>query len=1357
VFIAVAGVLLYLYFPTKKDPLSCTSSADCAATQYCSKREREEGDPESAVITGTCVDGCDSDAACGAYQTCTAEHLCQGRACLTNSDCVKPQTCAGTSNAYKKKCTGQPLLHSSAPLSNTCIAAKEVGLCVRSTVRVLLAIGVPATKIVVGVTLNGTSVFPAPNAVLYTPIDKGVGELYPGPAFTAGDVNDGKVEQLDGVDFTPRPDGLLYTNEDVNPDSWYNVWAFVAADKLLFSTKWGVAARTVRPDVFDDVVGGLFMSFETVGSLSKKVEYVREAGLGGLYVDKVEGDSSRRSLVGAAVATRLGTRTGTSGGASAVRRVVGYVSATDVQSAQVQSWVGNYTHVNVGPFTISYQRGDPSSNPPRAPSFYVDSTDAEVDFGSTVVPVTCGAWPATSSDDAKPDTCIAPRVRPPLPKKDEYWPTPPPVPCVPPNPNSLLPVGSDEWTCWNDQPGRTCHTGGVVSSDTCEKRRKSDAEPELQCIAAGSWCGRLAAKNVLKLKNPSGVKVLMSLGGAQDSAYFSIACSDPFRDAFVSSICAWITTFEFDGVDIRWQYPLMEKCDGTGGGRLPPELADLSRSASSLPECPAGGFTNCAVCGTACLYAGRADDASRLLALLRDLRGAIQKVKRKGGEPRPLLSATISVQAAHLKAMDYGAMSRYVDYFNVECFNFNDGTTGIDPVLDVASPLDVFCGDASGKAPQRGAPRVAHCNTASLHEKCGPPPPGGTGVSGVCVECATDGDCAAASGLRTGSKCDTTTNTCYCAADSDCTRERGRPACGELKRCVACTVDSECAPGLRCDVASGTCVACTVDSECPPANKCDATTNTCVPQTTAFNNPMFTYHQAVDSITAPFLFDNWPLENVDQRSWAPTNYGQDRQKYYLSTDLTGKQKINKNDWDEYPHTITFKDGIEQKYDYKNPDNQTNIGFTYKPEKFERNGYQTQCCVGGDTVTFTDGPLRNGDGTVMTDKDGKPMTVAGDHLDATKCLAGRNGYYYIEPNGRYTHLDGKDPPQYWLPWSPGCDDSEVVTQYCVGTDSVTGKSNLIADANCTAWCLDPKNREACDGLMTEYCAANPTASECACQYYAESPFYTSFMSQLKTSAAAASTLGVALDNPACWVPACEGSNLVTVLRPTGMEAAYQKCLKANPGGRNMNICTQIIDVAGSDNVQIDDLEWTQVCGDYPNPSNQTCKDACSNDNVCRFGECGCASSPYPCTGNAVCGATGCVDTCADDNNKSCTRNNACSVKPDGTSTCVCGGGEPCGPGEFCQLDVCVPDCLPHPRFGERCVGGATRCGAGPGCADYETCEYGTCRRTCGTCLNGTECDRVTGTCKCGTRLGGCPGTQQCTVDDFGESVCTSPSE
>ena len=78
-------------------------------------------------------------------------------------------------------------------------------------------------------------------------------------------------------------------------------------------------------------------------------------------------------------------------------------------------------------------------------------------------------------------------------------------------------------------------------------------------IALGDPCidpSNLAQMKQLKQANPQ-LKTLISIGGWSDSGKFSdAALTDSNRTAFADSVAAFIRLYDFDGVDIDWEYPV---------------------------------------------------------------------------------------------------------------------------------------------------------------------------------------------------------------------------------------------------------------------------------------------------------------------------------------------------------------------------------------------------------------------------------------------------------------------------------------------------------------------------------------------------------------------------------------------------------------------------------------------------------------------------------------------------------------------------------------------------------------------------------------------------------------------------------
>ncbi|KAL3899020.1 MAG: hypothetical protein SGCHY_002340 [Lobulomycetales sp.] len=73
----------------------------------------------------------------------------------------------------------------------------------------------------------------------------------------------------------------------------------------------------------------------------------------------------------------------------------------------------------------------------------------------------------------------------------------------------------------------------------------------------------------------SGVKTWLSIGGWYDSAYFSVATSPEYMYQLVDSVKSWTDHFEFDGIDIDWEFPGFEH----GGQPLPGQQNPLILSS----------------------------------------------------------------------------------------------------------------------------------------------------------------------------------------------------------------------------------------------------------------------------------------------------------------------------------------------------------------------------------------------------------------------------------------------------------------------------------------------------------------------------------------------------------------------------------------------------------------------------------------------------------------------------------------------------------------------------------------------------------------------------------------------------------
>ncbi len=73
--------------------------------------------------------------------------------------------------------------------------------------------------------------------------------------------------------------------------------------------------------------------------------------------------------------------------------------------------------------------------------------------------------------------------------------------------------------------------------------------------AVGALRGSFRRMQLLKARHPH-LRTLISIGGANNSDGFSAAVADsPARTTFVQSIVDFVVLYDFDGVDINWEYP----------------------------------------------------------------------------------------------------------------------------------------------------------------------------------------------------------------------------------------------------------------------------------------------------------------------------------------------------------------------------------------------------------------------------------------------------------------------------------------------------------------------------------------------------------------------------------------------------------------------------------------------------------------------------------------------------------------------------------------------------------------------------------------------------------------------------------
>ena len=170
---------------------------------------------------------------------------------------------------------------------------------------------------------------------------------------------------------------------------------------------------------------------------------------------------------------------------------------------------------------------------------------------------------------------------------------------------------------------------------------------------------------VMELKN-SGIRVLMVIGGVSSDnlkALTVLSNQDDTRAKLVKSILALVEKYNFDGVDMDWEYP------GTSG---------------------LDGYTT-------------EIDKVNLNKLMRDLREGLDNMQEEGGSPY-ILSAAIpatswgSARYQFKKTSKIGGLNDYCDYVNMMSYDSNNESfcTHLAPVYPSAQSHDFKFGVVYG-------------------------------------------------------------------------------------------------------------------------------------------------------------------------------------------------------------------------------------------------------------------------------------------------------------------------------------------------------------------------------------------------------------------------------------------------------------------------------------------------------------------------------------------------------------------------------------------------------------------------------------------------------------------------------------
>ena len=154
---------------------------------------------------------------------------------------------------------------------------------------------------------------------------------------------------------------------------------------------------------------------------------------------------------------------------------------------------------------------------------------------------------------------------------------------------------------------------------------------------------------LVALAHSNKVKVMLSIGGWEDSNNFpAVASTNSLRTTFAHACVEAIRKFDFDGIDIDWEYPGYVEHNGTP--------ADMANSTS-------------------------------LFEILHDSLDAYGKQTRK----KILLSAALPATADHLSGFEVEKLANILDMLNVMTYDYNGSwspRSGHNAPLYASTPED---------------------------------------------------------------------------------------------------------------------------------------------------------------------------------------------------------------------------------------------------------------------------------------------------------------------------------------------------------------------------------------------------------------------------------------------------------------------------------------------------------------------------------------------------------------------------------------------------------------------------------------------------------------------------------------------
>ncbi|CAL8099114.1 unnamed protein product [Orchesella dallaii] len=190
-------------------------------------------------------------------------------------------------------------------------------------------------------------------------------------------------------------------------------------------------------------------------------------------------------------------------------------------------------------------------------------------------------------------------------------------------------LGAGQFRVENIDPNLCTHLvySFFLLEEATSKVTYADAWLDLPSTYPGGGLDNIRKTIALRQGNRN-LKITMAIGGWNEGSikYSNMAADPAKRQVFISSIIEMIQLWDFDGIDMDWEYP------GKRGGL--------------------------------------AEDKQNFVLLLKELREALDQVARPGKDPLLLTSAFGCGQDTIDAAYDVPEISKYIDYFHLMLYDF---------------------------------------------------------------------------------------------------------------------------------------------------------------------------------------------------------------------------------------------------------------------------------------------------------------------------------------------------------------------------------------------------------------------------------------------------------------------------------------------------------------------------------------------------------------------------------------------------------------------------------------------------------------------------------------------------------------